>query len=290
MRFIAIDVETANADRSSICAIGAVLFEDAQPSSEWYSLVDPEDYFDRINVQIHGIDEAQVQGAPKFPEVLETIISMAPEGIAISHTFFDPMSISRASEKYRCEPWSISWLDSARIARRSWPDRFASTGYGLASVARFLEIEFAHHNALEDARAAGLIVCRAVEATGLGMEDWVERVKKPIFLETASANTLDGNPDGAFCGETIVFTGSLEIPRREAVALASNAGFDVLPGVSKKTSVLVVGNQDARKLQGHKISSKHKKAEELIKAGHQIQIITEADFFSLIHGTRPRER
>lgn len=284
MRFIAIDVETANADRSSICAIGAVIFENGHPSREWYSLVDPEDYFDWINVEIHGIDEAQVQGAPKFPDALKTIVSMAPEGIAISHTSFDPVSIGRATEKYRCEPWRITWLDSARISRRSWPDRFASTGYGLASVASFLGIEFSHHNALEDARAAGLIVCRAAETTGLGMEEWLERVKKPIFLDTAGAVSLDGNPEGAFCGEAIVFTGALEIPRREAAALAAKAGFDVLPGVSKKTSVLVVGNQDARKLQGHKISSKHMKAEELIKAGHPIQIITEADFFSLVGG------
>jgi DNA polymerase III subunit epsilon len=194
------------------------------------------------------------------------------------------VSIGRATDKYRCDPWRITWLDSARISRRSWPDRFASTGYGLASVASFLGIEFSHHNALEDARAAGLIVCRAAETTGLGMEEWLERVKKPIFLDTAGAISLDGNPEGAFCGEAIVFTGALEIPRREAAALAAKAGFDVLPGVSKKTSVLVVGNQDARKLHGHKISSKHKKAEELIKAGHLIQIITEADFFSLVGG------
>jgi DNA polymerase III subunit epsilon len=284
MRFLAIDVETANADRSSICAIGAVLFEDGAPVREWYSLVDPEDYFDWINVEIHGIDEEQVIGAPKFPQALEAVVSMAPEGIAISHTSFDPVSINRATAKYCCDPWRVTWLDSARIARRAWPDRFAACGYGLASVANFLGIEFSHHNALEDARAAGLVVCRASDSTGLNVEEWLERVKRPIFPDTARAISLEGNPEGAFHGEAIVFTGALEIPRREAAALAAKAGFDVLPGVSKKTSVLVVGNQDARKLHGHQISSKHKKAEELIKSGHPVQIITEADFFSLVGG------
>jgi hypothetical protein len=46
--------------------------------------------------------------------------------------------------------------------------------------------------------------------------------------------------------------------------------------------VLVVGNQDAGKLQGYKLSSKRKKAEELIKVGHPIQIVTEADVFVLV--------
>ena len=56
MKFVAIDVETANAKRASICSIGAAVFEDGQLSSEWYSLVDPKDHFNAINISIHGID------------------------------------------------------------------------------------------------------------------------------------------------------------------------------------------------------------------------------------------
>lgn len=52
MRFLALDVETAYADRASICAIGAVEFVDGQPGREWFGLVDPKDYFDAINIDI----------------------------------------------------------------------------------------------------------------------------------------------------------------------------------------------------------------------------------------------
>ena len=63
MKFIAVDVETANADMASVCSIGAATFENGQLSSEWYSLVDPDDQFDPVNVSIHGIDESMVTGA-----------------------------------------------------------------------------------------------------------------------------------------------------------------------------------------------------------------------------------
>ena len=44
-RFVAIDVETANADFASICQVGIVRFEASAIVDEWQSLVNPEDYF-----------------------------------------------------------------------------------------------------------------------------------------------------------------------------------------------------------------------------------------------------
>ena len=57
-RFSVIDVETANSDLSSICQIGIVTFEGAAEVERWGTLINPNDYFDPINVSIHGITEA----------------------------------------------------------------------------------------------------------------------------------------------------------------------------------------------------------------------------------------
>jgi len=54
MNFSAIDIETANADKASICQIGLVTHENGVAVEEWRTYVDPEDYFDGINVAIHG--------------------------------------------------------------------------------------------------------------------------------------------------------------------------------------------------------------------------------------------
>ena len=60
MQFIAIDVETANADMASICQVGIAKFADGQLVEVWSSLIDPEDFFDGINMAIHGIDAKAV--------------------------------------------------------------------------------------------------------------------------------------------------------------------------------------------------------------------------------------
>ena len=67
MEFVALDVETANADMASICQIGLARYENGSLVEEWKTYVDPEDYFDGINISIHGIDEATVKGAPPCP-------------------------------------------------------------------------------------------------------------------------------------------------------------------------------------------------------------------------------
>lgn len=71
------------------------------------------------------------------------------------------------------------------------------------------------------------------------------------------------------------------MPRREAADRAAEAGADVLPGVTKKTTLLVVGDQDIAKLNGQEKSSKRMKAEALIAAGQPIRIIGETDFMAL---------
>jgi DNA polymerase-3 subunit epsilon len=49
VQFVAVDVETANADLASICQVGIVAFDLSGPVSTWQSLVNPEDFFDPVN-------------------------------------------------------------------------------------------------------------------------------------------------------------------------------------------------------------------------------------------------
>ena len=67
--FNSIDVETANADRASICQIGIVHVRDGVVADRWQTLVNPEDWFDPWNVSIHGIDTDDVRRGPTLPEV-----------------------------------------------------------------------------------------------------------------------------------------------------------------------------------------------------------------------------
>lgn len=290
MDFFAIDVETANADMASICSIGAVRFENGKVADEWYSLIDPCDYFDDINVSIHGIKEELVRGAPTYSEAAETLNVMLKDAVTVTHTHFDRVAMHQASSRWGVDSPACTWLDSARVVRRAW-EECARSGYGLAKVCRLIGYEFEHHNALEDAKAAGHVMLAAMERTGLDLDCWLARVTQPInpssvrsgaTVRSSATVRRDGNADGPLYGEVIVFTGALAIPRHEAADLAASVGCEVGSGVTKKTTLLVVGDTDVTRLMGHEKSSKHRKAEELAAKGVPIRILRETDFRELV--------
>jgi DNA polymerase-3 subunit epsilon len=282
MDFVAIDVETANPDLASICQIGVASVQSGKIVEQWSSLVNPKDFFDPINIAIHGIDDDRVQDAPTFPSVYSEFQARATAPVIVSHTGFDRAAISMAVEKHQLPTGGQVWLDSARVARRAWPDKYAVRGYGLANVAADLGISFKHHDAGEDARAAAEIILRACEVAALDLDGWIARVQHPISPESTAPIRRQGNSEGVLYGECLCFTGALEIPRREAADLAAIAGCNVESGVTKKTTILVVGDQDIQKLAGHDKSSKHRKAEALIEKGHPIRILRETDFKKLV--------
>ena len=281
LEFVSIDVETANADMASICQIGVARFVDGALTEEWKSYVDPCDYFDGVNVSIHGITEATVRGSPIFSKLEADLVRLLNGSVVVCHTHFDRTALHQASVRNRVAPPSCIWLDSARVARRAWAE-CATSGYGLSSVCKIIGYEFKHHDALEDAKAAGRIVIAAVQRTGLDIQGWIKRVDEPIDPSDAGPLRRAGNPDGPLSGEVIAFTGALEIPRRKAADLAARAGCAVEPSVTKRTTILVVGDQDVRDLAGFDKSSKHRKAEDLAHNGQRVRIVRETDFKQLI--------
>lgn len=283
MNFVAIDVETANPDMTSICQIGLARYQHGLLFEEWKTYVDPEDYFDMINISIHGIDESTVKGAPKLNDLTDQLYGFLDGKIAVCHTHFDRVAIHQAFAKHNKRNPSCTWLDSARVARRTWKE-LAWRGYGLHNVCRILGYEFKHHDALEDAKAAAHVLLAAIDESNLSIEEWLQRVEKSIDIEKSyAAIKREGNPEGPLYGEVIVFTGSLLISRGEASDLAAKIGCKVDLGVTKKTTLLVVGDQDIKKLAGHEKSSKHRKAEGLISDGQNIRILRETDFIQLVN-------
>lgn len=201
---MAIDVETANADMASICQIGLARYRDGLVAEEWKTYIDPEDYFDGINVSIHGIDEDTVDGAPILSEIADLLYGFLDNRTVVCHTHFDRVAIRQALDKYGIRHPDCVWLDSARVARRTW-EEFACAGYGLQNVCITLGYKFKHHDALEDAKAAGHILLSAIKESGLNIEGWLKRIDQPIGLSSSDGIVRDGNPEGPLYGEVMVF-------------------------------------------------------------------------------------
>ena len=168
LNFVAVDVETANSNVSSICQVGIAVVRSAKITDIWTQLIDPNDFFDPYNTAIHFIDHNRVRGFPRFEEICDKVAEYLGETV-VSHTFFDRRAISKAfAECGRSLDYEI-WIDSAQVVRRAWPDKYALRGYNLGNVARDLGIRFRHHDAGEDARVAAEIVLRAYRDTAFGI-------------------------------------------------------------------------------------------------------------------------
>ena len=72
--FAAIDFETANEQRCSVCSVGVVIVRDGQIVDSIYSLIHPEpEYYQWFCQQVHGLSEEDTEDAPVFPYVWEKI-------------------------------------------------------------------------------------------------------------------------------------------------------------------------------------------------------------------------
>jgi DNA polymerase III subunit epsilon len=298
--FIALDFETANQDYWSICQIGMAYFKDNILVDQWQTLVNPQTHFSDINTSIHGITEKAVVNSITLHDAYDLLDQKLHNQIVAHHTHFDRSACCRCATHTNKDLINCSWVDTAMVARATWKE-VERSGYGLVPLTTRLGLSFEnHHNAMSDAIAAGEILIKASQYESLPIDVFVKRFSRTVdekgkvqssFINPNSndkklrdlANT-DPNPDGVMFGEVVVFTGALSIPRLEAAEMAYKLGCNVDMGVTKNTTILVVGQQDLDLLAGYSKSSKHRKAEELIKKGQLIRIMSENDFNGVFLG------
>ena len=295
--FNCIDVETANNSWSSICQIGLVVVRSGKIAETWQRLVNPRVDFLGRNVGIHGITADRVRDSPELPDIWDALRNLAKDRPLVyhSHAWFDRHALTQAAEKHGLPQLDVEWVDSSRIVHDTWPERYGRRGFGLADLARDFKIEFQHHDALEDARATACITLEALRASRTSIRKWSqesnarsgEKSTKPGCPSNNSRRTVArvGNADGQLAGQGIVFTGRLGVSRTQAERSAAEAGCDVHANVKAATTILVVGDHAVTgpdPMRAASKSSKQVKAEKLIAAGQQIEILTESEFWELL--------
>ena len=279
-RFIAVDVETANKNPASICQIGLAFVDHENHITVQSFYVNPKSRFNPSFISIHGITLDMVRDSKTFSEHYSDLRETLESAPLVQHSSFDKTAIDAACERDDLPEILASWYDSVVITRRAWPELRSRGGHGLANLKKVHRLKFKHHDAGEDARAAAEIVLLAERQTGLTMEELATPKRSRKARQTTIA--LEGRADGPLFGESVCFTGQLSISREEASIYAARLGIAVKTTVSKKVSMLVVGDQDLSQLAGHSKSGKHRRAEELVANGHTMQIIGESDFMQLL--------
>lgn len=158
--FVAIDVETANNEPTSICAIGAVKVVDGVITDRFYELVKPEpEYYIRyLSESIHGISRCDTENARTFDRVwcdLDGLIAGLP--LVAHNKAFDERCIRAAHRCYGMDYPDYEFYCTLVKARSFLPRQIVGS-FSLPNLCEFLGIPFNnHHNALADAEACAKI-------------------------------------------------------------------------------------------------------------------------------------
>lgn len=274
--FVALDVETANPNYASICAVGAARFDDGVVVEELYQLVDPRDAFGSQHVRIHGIQAADVVGQPIFRELAPELESFVDGSLVVHHGHFDRNAITQAAQRWNLPPPRWHWLDSAQTARRAWP-QFSQGGYNLANVCQTIGYQFQHHHALEDAKAAGEVVLAAAQRLGVeSLAALADACRQAPALDRPSEwqRGLWPEHDQRLAGQVVVFASDLEPARRDRLSQSVRLhGSEVLGKLSPRATLLVVSDQALRPEHRAARSSQHRRAERWQAEGRNIQIV-----------------
>lgn len=303
LRYFCIDFETANQEPGSICSVGLVCVKDGTVEKEYYSLVNPETWFDDFCVAVHGITEKDVAAAPKLGEMIEVITPIITEysSLVAHYSAFDVRHLIGAYHKCNIQlPELDNIICTRSVSRRAYPGRIS---YSLHNLTDLFNCDYEAHNALGDAKACNELfksclahanahdisdLCKAlrIRSGSIHAGVYTNCIAKPISTQT-KISVLAANGifdiDHPFYQSEIVFTGALaSMSRKDAAQLVVDVGGIFSDALRKTTNYLVMGMQDISKFNGKEKSAKTIKAESLLAAGADIQIIGEDEFIKLL--------
>ena len=156
--FAAIDFETANECRTSVCSVGVVVVRDGEITEKFYSLIRPEpNYYKWFCSRVHGLCDADTFDAPLFPEVwrqIEPLIEGLP--LVAHNAQFDEGCLREAHRTYNMDYPDYEFHDTLRASRRKFGNLLPN--HQLQTVAMVCGYDLTqHHHALADAVAASYV-------------------------------------------------------------------------------------------------------------------------------------
>ena len=158
--FAAIDFETANFERTSVCSVGVVIVRDGDMVDSFYSLIQPEpNYYTYRCTQVHGLTCADTDDAPLFPEVWAQVAPMIEGLPLVAHNkSFDESCLKAVFRCYQMDNPDYVFYDTLYVARRAFPK---APNHQLHTVAALCGYDLTnHHHALADAEACACIACK----------------------------------------------------------------------------------------------------------------------------------
>lgn len=206
-----------------------------------------------------------------------------------------------AFNKYGIDYPTFDYFCTLRIARQLIKGCYS---YSLNVVLDYLGIKFeGHHKADNDSLGCAELLLKCLEIDGSTLDEMESKYNfhrgkfAPSTFIAHQANkqtkaqvfnSLEEHPElvdeaNYFYGKNVCFTGTcMYDARKELLQKNKDVGGIPSDSVTKKTEVLVVGQQDYRVVGDSGMSNKQKKAFQLLEKGQDIEILSETEFLSRI--------
>ena len=155
--FAALDFETANNERTSVCSVGVVIVRNGEIVDSFYSLIQPEpNYYCYWNTNVHGLTQEDTENAPVFSEVWAQIAPKIEGLPLVAHNkSFDESCLKAAFRCYQMDYPDYEFYCTYQASKRAFPH---AVSYKLDSISLLCGYRLEnHHHALADAEACAWI-------------------------------------------------------------------------------------------------------------------------------------
>ena len=161
--YAAFDLETTGLSSRTdrIIEIGAVILKNGEEIDRFQTFVDPGRKLDRKIVELTGITDEMLVGAPSIQEVLPKFLEFVGNRVLVAHNSDFDTGFIRAECQRQGLPYSCTAADTLILSQNLLPQL---NKFKLDIVSNALSLpEFNHHRAADDAMTCGLIMHRLMK-------------------------------------------------------------------------------------------------------------------------------
>ena len=189
--FVAFDLETTglSAFEDTIIEIGAVILRDGEVVDTFQTFVDPKRRLDPKIIELTGITDAMLVGAPDISDILPEFLHFCADRPLVAHNAdFDVGFLSAACERLHLE-FSPTYVDTLVLSQNLMPQL---SKHKLNLVADALSLpEFNHHRASDDALTCGYLYLRFADMLAQRGLERIQAINEDMISLRSGSHVMD---------------------------------------------------------------------------------------------------
>ncbi len=276
--FVAIDVETAQGKRWSICQIGLAIVENGEIIDSIKKFVQPpNNAYSVRNTKVHGISESDTVNKPLFPEVWQSIYPMIKDKKLVAHnSSFDINCLQQSLEYYDMEVLNFDCACTFKLTGKKLNEACSDLGITLDN----------HHDAESDAIACAKIFLKANGYSDFESIAYRSNKKMKESKVSRNSNKVEDKVDLEIANKSFCFTGKLaELSRSQAEKEVRARGGLSTNSISTDLDYLVIGSIPSVGWKHGNYGRKIEKAQELIINNSKLKLVSEDDYMIALENT-----